>query len=303
MHTVKHSHEQHLVATAIAISLLISFPLSALLIREVAAQATHEVKISGFAFVPQNMTSSPGDSITWNNTDPVIHTLWFVYVANGSTYLLSDPILPNTMWTHTFNDAVELQYYSFDKLWITGFIKIQTGTHDVAVTNVTSHKTVIGQNCCGNITVAVENQGTTTENFNVTLYANATVIQKKNITLTSGESANMTFTWNTTGFAKGNYTIKAVADTVPGESDTTDNTLTDGPVMVGVPCDVTGPTPCVPDDKCNMRDIGYFCSKFGTTPSSPEWDANCDVTGPTPCVPDGTVNMRDIGEACDNFNP
>lgn len=120
--------------------------------------------------------------------------------------------------------------------------------------------------------------------------------------LSPGTSQTVTFAWNATNLTKGNHPIKAVADTVPDETeiDTYDNTLTEI-VFVGVPCDVTGPTSGVPDGVCNMRDIGYFCSKFGTTPSSLNWDANCDVTGALPRVPDGAVNMRDIGEACRNF--
>ena len=65
--------------------------------------------------------------------------------------------------------------------------------------------------------------------------------------------------------------------------------------------DVTGPTTGVPDGIVNMRDIGYFASKFMTTPSSPNWDPRCDVTGPIPGVPDGIVNMRDIGRAVSDF--
>jgi plastocyanin len=126
MNSLKLSNRKSFVATVIAISLLITFPLSTLLIREVAAQTTHEVKITDFAFVPQILTINPGDTVMWNNTDPVIHTLWFVYVSNGSTYLLSDPLPPDTMWSYTFNDPVELQYYSFDKLWITGNLTVRT---------------------------------------------------------------------------------------------------------------------------------------------------------------------------------
>jgi hypothetical protein len=66
-------------------------------------------------------------------------------------------------------------------------------------------------------------------------------------------------------------------------------------------CDVTGPTAGTSDGIVNMRDIGYFASKFTTTPSSPNWDPRCDVTGSTPGVPDGIVNMRDIGEAVRDF--
>jgi parallel beta-helix repeat protein len=173
--------------------------------------------------------------------------------------------------------------------------------HDIGITGITS-KTAVGQGYKANITLRVMNYGINTETFNLTAYINATVIATNtNITLTSRNSTTVTFTWNTTDFAKGNYTIWANTTSILSETDTSDNTLVFGIVLVGVPCDITGPTPLVPDGVCNMRDIGYVCSKFGTTPSSQDWDPNADVTGPAPRMPDGTVNMRDIGEACNNF--
>jgi outer membrane protein assembly factor BamB len=189
-----------------------------------------------------------------------------------------------------------------DNSFINGIVSIKSPEHDIAVKNVTPLKKVVGQNYTMNINVTVENQGSYTENFNVTLYANTTVMETKQITLTNGASTTVTFTWNTTGFAKGNYTISAYAWPVDGETDSADNNVSAIiSVYIGVPCDVSGPILGVPDGVCNMRDIGYMCSKFGTTPSSPNWDPNCDVTGPVPKVPDNIVNMRDIGEACKNF--
>ena len=173
--------------------------------------------------------------------------------------------------------------------------------HDVAITNVEPSKTSVGKGYIMTVNVTVENQGDYTETFNVTAYADSLPIGMQTLTLTSKSSTQTTFNWNTSGFAQHSYTIKATAETVEDETDTADNTLSDGTVGVGVPCDVTGPAAGVPDGICNMRDIGYFCDKFGTTPSSPGWDPNCDVTGPTPKVPDDIVNMRDIGEACSNF--
>ncbi len=82
------------------------------------------VTISGFAFNPQNLTILRGDTVVWNNTDPVIHTLWFVNLTDGSTYLLSAPINPGATWSHTFNDEVNLLYYSFRRFWTTGFITV-----------------------------------------------------------------------------------------------------------------------------------------------------------------------------------
>ena len=153
---------------------------------------------------------------------------------------------------------------------------------DVAVTNVTSAKTVICQDCCGDVTVTVENQGTTTETFNVTAYANTTVIQKKEITLTSGDSTDITFTWNTTGFDKGNYTIKAVADTVPGETDTADNTYIDGTVKVTIPGDVNG------DCKVDWKDLLVLAMAYGSNKGEPRYVAEADFNS------DGKIDWKDL---------
>jgi hypothetical protein len=124
----------------------------------------------------------------------------------------------------------------------------------------------------------------------------------------SGSITLVTFTFR--GLAKGNATLSISRSRLFAGQLWQQNILynpINGALRVGVPCDVTGPEnpsgsrKYPPDGVCNMRDIGYFCSKFGTTPSSPGWDPNCDVTGPTPKVPDNIVNMRDIGEACRNF--
>jgi nitrous oxidase accessory protein NosD len=110
---------------------------------------------------------------------------------------------------------------------------ISIGPIDIAVTNVTSFKTVVGQGYSVSINVTVTNQGNYSETFNVTAYANTTVIDTRtDITLTSGNPTTITFTWDTTGFAKGNYTISAYAWPVPGETDTTDNTYVDGTIQI-----------------------------------------------------------------------
>jgi len=103
------------------------------------------------------------------------------------------------------------------------------GIQDVTVTSTTSSKTVVRQGCNVSINITVENQGYYTETFNLTAYANTTIITTlTNITLTSGNSTNITFTWNTTGVPYGYYTITANATSVPGESETADNTFENG---------------------------------------------------------------------------
>jgi hypothetical protein len=196
-----------------------------------------------------------------------------------------------------------------DSIWDTPYIINQDNkdhypfvnpyVRDVIVTTVTSSKTVVGQGYSLNINVTIENQGDYIETFNVTLYANTTEIGTQEITLLSGNSTTLTFTWNTTGFAKGNYTISAYAWPVPGEIDTADNNVSSiTPVHIGVPGNVWGnpSPPPVYDDICNMRDVTYLILHFNTKPESPNWDPNTDVND------DGVCNMRDVTIAILNFN-
>jgi hypothetical protein len=154
-----------------------------------------------------------------------------------------------------------------------------TEGHDVAVTSVTSSKTVVGQGYTVSINVTVANYGNSTETFQVTAYANATSIASQNITLSGGSFATITFVWNTTSFAKGNYTISAYAWPVPDEINTENNNLTDGIVKVTIPGDIDG------DFYVDVRDaakIGmYWEQKVPPAPS------NVDING------DGIINIRD----------
>jgi hypothetical protein len=177
-------------------------------------------------------------------------------------------------------------------------------SHDVAVTNLTAYKTVVGQGYTSNITVTVANQGNYAETFNVTAYANSTVIATiANITLASGDSVVQIIVWNTTGFAYSNYTLKAVADNVPGETDMADNNFTGGWVFVAGVGDLTGGTPnpydFVPDGKVLIVDVSVVSKSFGQkVPPAP---ANVDLTGSTLTVPDGKVLIDDVATVAKHF--
>jgi hypothetical protein len=82
------------------------------------------------------------------------------------------------------------------------------------------------------INVTITNQGHYLETFNVTVYVNTTLIKQTQAIVASGNSADFTITWDTAGAAKGDYTIKAEASIVEGETDIDDNTYTDGVVTV-----------------------------------------------------------------------
>ncbi|MCJ7424386.1 S8 family serine peptidase [Candidatus Bathyarchaeota archaeon] len=158
------------------------------------------------------------------------------------------------------------------------------GIHDVAVTDVRPFKTVIGQGYSPDINVTMGNQGNFAETFNVSVYANTTEIGAKTITLTSGGSVDITFFWNTTGFAYGNYTVSAYAWPVQGETNASDNYLTGGWVVVAMIGDLTGGTPnswdFVPDGKVDTKDVSIVARCFGSYPDCLLpliWLPNCDI--------------------------
>ena len=165
-----------------------------------------------------------------------------------------------------------------------------TGIHDVAITDVTLSKTIVGHGYSLNISVTITNKGNFTETFNFTAYANTTIIGTfMNVILSSGNSATVTFTWNTAGFAKGNYTISAYAEPVPGETDTADNTFTDGWVIVAMVGDVDG------DGRVSGLDLTTVAWSFGSYPSHPRWNPNADIDG------DNKVSGYDLTVTAKNF--
>ena len=158
--------------------------------------------------------------------------------------------------------------------------------HDIAVTDVAPSKTVVGQGFTLSINVTVTNQGNYSETFNVNAYANTTIIDAPiNITLPSGNSTTITFTWDTTSFAYGNYTISAVADTVPGETDTADNTYTNGIIMITIPGDING------DRTVDIYDAGQISAHWHSPPFPDGplgYDPYADINN------DGKINILDV---------
>ncbi|MEM3010216.1 MAG: PQQ-binding-like beta-propeller repeat protein [Candidatus Bathyarchaeia archaeon] len=103
--------------------------------------------------------------------------------------------------------------------------------HDVAIINLQPSKTQVLQNRNLTISITVQNQGAYPENnVNITVYANLTKIWSILITLEI-EDPTYTFSWDTTGFSIGKYTISATIS-IPNDEDSTDNSFTDGTVEV-----------------------------------------------------------------------
>jgi thermitase len=165
------------------------------------------------------------------------------------------------------------------------------GVHDVAVTDVAVSSNIVYQGWIVDVNVTAANFGNATENFMVTLYYDSTVIATQNVlNLEPNATLTLSFNWNTTNVpCCHNYTMNAVASTVPGETNTDNNIFVDGTVKIKILGDVNG------DGKVSITDVILCINAFGSTPSLPGWDPNADVNG------DGKVNIVDIVLTLKNF--
>jgi hypothetical protein len=152
-------------------------------------------------------------------------------------------------------------------------VTLDSVLHDVAVTNVTLSKTVVGEGYPMSIGVTVANLGSVSEDFLLTVYANASVIDSQTISLTGANSSTVNFVRNTTGFARGHYTIEAVAEAVLGETNMTDNTLVGGLVTVTILGDIDG------NGKVQLVDLVRLAIAFGSQVGQPKWNPNADIDG------------------------
>jgi parallel beta-helix repeat protein len=151
-------------------------------------------------------------------------------------------------------------------------MKPYAGLYDIGITNVTTSKTVVGQDYNLTITIKILNYGINTETFNLTVYANETVIQTlRNIVLTSRNSTTTTLTWNTTGFAKSNYTIRAYVEPVSGETEISDNTFTYGTIYVSIPGDLNA------DKTVDIFDAVILSGAAGSSLGDVNWNPNADI--------------------------
>jgi hypothetical protein len=176
---------------------------------------------------------------------------------------------------------------------------------DIAVTNITTSKTgclpfpSASLNYTVTVNVTVANHCAIYESdVNVTAYADPSmppslVIGSQNVSLNAGSSASVTFTWNLSsslGVFYGNYTLRAYAAIVPGETNTADNTFTDGKILVTIPGDING------DLKCALADLSLLAKCFNTRPGDQKWNPNADFNN------NGQVALAELSIMAKHFN-
>ena len=175
-------------------------------------------------------------------------------------------------------------------------------THDVATTSVKPSKSIVGQGDPVSICVTAENHGYSSESFNVTVYADSIVIAFAGVTLAEGKSTIITFIWNTTDSARGDYIISTAADAVPGETQIGDNHFTGDEIRVGISGDMNG------DELVDLKDVYTVGRAFGSARNETDgsyWHTpchsccphspNCDLND------DGKIDLRDYYATCKNF--
>lgn len=232
------------------------------------------------------------------------------------------PYQTDDLWQHTLSDALtasavsngdveaslrfqlnEIQagqtktmtlYYSFGNNE-SDLYAPEITNRDVAALGITTSKAgcipaeTVGQEQTANITVTVENQGITIETFNVTAYANATKIGSQQITMNPTEIRVLTFIWDTSGFAKGNYSITAQADVLLGETDVDDNLFTYGWIFITLAGDVDA------DRDVDIYDIVRMAGVYGVSMPDARYDPNSDMDN------DGDTDIYDIVIAAGNY--
>jgi len=166
--------------------------------------------------------------------------------------------------------------------------------YDIGVAEVVQPKTVVGQDCNLSITTTVANYGAYTQTFNVTVYANETLIESKTVVLESKNSTTFKSIWNTTEATKGDYIISVYAWPVQGETETTDNDFTDGMVSVAIFGDINA------DGKVDVKDVYAVAKDYGTSQEGPDppyrtYHPNNDIN----C--DGKIDVKDYYIVCKNY--
>ena len=147
------------------------------------------------------------------------------------------------------------------------------------------------------VIVTATNEGTVTETFNVTCYADLdTAVIGDEITIDvieidigadAGSGFGLIYVWDTTGLSKGVYRVTAVADTVPGETATANNVISIDITIMTTAISLT------PDTGFATTTITGFDFEPDSTVTV-TWDGTPIPTVPSPLTSDSTGNITAI---------
>jgi hypothetical protein len=143
-------------------------------------------------------------------------------------------LLEACAFTATVN-ATPYSPTAYKNFLITRESPLEIALDDVATKEVVCFPSTIQPGESVNITVAVRNEGTEEESFNVTVYYDSVEIGVSLVvSLVPYAEETLVFVWNTSGVVEGNYSITGWAHPVPGEVYVEDNEFVYGFVEVRV---------------------------------------------------------------------
>jgi hypothetical protein len=160
--------------------------------------------------------------------------------------------------------------------------------HDVAITGINPYRTIVCNRTLTSINVTVANQGDIQETFTLVASYNSTAFASQMITVGNGTSVKWLVIWNTSGISIGNYNVTASVDQIPGENDTSDNSLS-CMVKVSILGDINS------DGRVDMKDVSYVARRFMCLPNDPLWDCNADINE------DAKIDMKDVSTIAKEF--
>jgi len=147
---------------------------------------------------------------------------------------------------------------------------------EIAVTDATCLKTIVGQGYSVNVSYTVWNLGEFTEEFDIILFCNQTTLQTYPVILGPNTHANISFTWDTTDASMGNWALSSCANLIEW-------------VFVTIAGDVDG------DRDVDIYDIVRMSGVYGVSLPDIRYDPNSDWDN------DGIINIYDIVIAAGNY--
>jgi hypothetical protein len=248
----------------------------------------------GLPYVSPTIMYGIWDDWMYNETGTLALTCEIFRNQTWMDAVLEPGPYPNTAWVggerwlyNPFPSAIE----SVIQRWLPTFTYIVELAQppNLAISAISISKSVVGQGFSMNVTVVIANQGTMSEPINVTLYLNDEPFDSLVDIVKGGEFSFCQFVWNTSDFIKGNYTIRASVEAIPGETDTVDNTLVGGTILVTIPGDVDG------DRDVDIFDIVAMAGAYGSEEGEPEYAPAYDIDN------DADVDIFDIVVAAGNY--
>jgi PKD repeat protein len=159
------------------------------------------------------------------------------------TLIVIDNATPSGLMQLAF-DTVEMPLIWYELYGSTSRDVSIVFAHDIAVTDISVSSEEVTPGTTISISAEVSNLGSFSETFSVVASYDSTVIETKPVTdLASAAEMTVTFSWDTTGVAEGEYQISVEATGVQDDGNPgNNNAIYEAPIKVGASNDEPVPT-------------------------------------------------------------